>query len=294
MPSAKALITPAFSAVPSALRTDSHELRNFYHGKPDPAPAPITAPHHLTPYLGLRARLSQVWINRWTVLLLLVLVRTLLAVRSLDDSLDSARREAFSACTSVESMGSAMASMPHYMSQGVNELTASGVEKAVNGLMSMLMLSVTGVEELVVFVVNLLTSTYVCLLTLVISGSMQVALDVAKDVTDFLNKTLGDIGNEIQDGVKEFQDGLNKFTSALNSVPKIFGSDSAIPTLNIDGSLQKLDNLELPSTVNEGLEKLNASIPTFSEVQEFTNGVLRLPFEEVKVCHGDLYEISSG
>ena len=61
------------------------------------------------------------------------------------------------------------------MSKGVNELTASGVEKAVNGLMSMLDLSVTGVEEIVVFIFNLLTSTYVCLITLAVNGSVTVA-----------------------------------------------------------------------------------------------------------------------
>jgi len=179
-------------------------------------------------------------------------------------------------------MGSAMASMPHYMSQGVNELAASGVEKAVNGLMSMLLLSVTGVEEIVVFYINLLTSTYVCLITLAVSGSLHVALKVAEDVTHFLNKTLGEIGTDIQKDVKTFQDDLNKFTSALNSIPQIFGSNSAIPKLNIDSSLNRLDNLQLPPSVNQDLDKLNASIPTFAQVNNFTNNAIRLPFEEVK------------
>lgn len=179
-------------------------------------------------------------------------------------------------------MGSAMASMPHYMSQGVNELAASGVEKAINGLMSMLLLSVTGVEEIVVFIINLLTSTYVCLITLAVSGSLHVALKVAEDVTQFLNKTLGEIGTDIRKDVKSFQDDLNKFTSALNSIPQIFGSNSAIPKLSIDNSLNRLDNLKLPPSVNKELDKLNSSIPTFAQVNNFTNNAIRLPFEEVK------------
>ena len=271
----------------ASLNAGDHEMQDYNRAGDAARPLPNTAPT-ITPYLGLRARLSQVWINRWTVLLCLVLARILLAARSLDDNLGSARREALSACTGVESMGSAMASMPHYMSQGVNELAATGVEKAVNGLMSMLSLSVTGVEELVVFVVNLLTSTYVCLITLAVSGSLHVALQVVKDVSDFLNKTLGDISNEIHQDVKSFQDDLNKFTSALDSVPKIFGSSSSIPTLNIT-SLDKLDHLELPDTLDQGLDKLNSSIPTFAEVQNFTNNAIRLPFEEVKVCYSFIH-----
>lgn len=244
-------------------------------------PAPHTA-NSITPYLGLRARLSQVWINRWTVLLFLILVRVLIAISGLHHDLDSAKTEALSACSAVESMGSTMASMPHYMSQGVNELAATGVEKAVNGLMSMLFLSLTAVEELVVFYLNLLTSTYVCLITLVVSGSLHAAVQVAEDVTTFLNKTLGDIGSDIHKGIDGFQSDLNKFTDALNSVPKIFGSQSTIPKLNVDDDLNKLDQLTLPSGVSDGLEKLNSSIPTFAQVQNFTDTAIRLPFEEVK------------
>ena len=115
---------------------------------------PSTAPH-LTPYLGLRSRLSQVWLNRWTVLLLLILVRVLMSTTSMDNDLESARDKALSACTGVESMGSSMASMPFYMAKGVNEMTAKGIESAVRALEKTLMLLITGVQEMVVFVVNL-------------------------------------------------------------------------------------------------------------------------------------------
>ncbi|KAI9681333.1 MAG: plasma membrane fusion protein prm1 [Caeruleum heppii] len=268
-----------FPPMPSSLNAGDHEMHHWetIH----PRPLPNTAPD-LTPYLGLRARLSQIWINRWTILLILVLVRTLLAVQSLDDGLGSARKEALSACSSVESMGSAMASMPHYMSQGVNEIAASGVEKAVNGLMSMLMMSVTGVEEIIIFIVNLLTSTYVCLITLAVRGAFQVALKVIENVSEFVNKTIDDSGKEIADTAKSFQDDVNDFAKAFNSVPKIFGSDSSIPELDLSEPLTKLNDLQLPSGLDEDLDKLNSSIPTFEEVQKFTEDVIRLPFEKVK------------
>lgn len=215
---------------------------------------------------------------------MLVLARTLIAIASLDDNLRSTRKQALSACTSVENVGSAMASMPHYMSQGVNELTASGVEKAVNGLMSMVSLSITAVEEIVVFVVNLLTSTYVCLITLAVSGSLHVALDVAEKVTGFLNSTLGDIGKDVHTEVEKFAAGWNKFASALNSIPTAFGGKPGdVPSLgNVNKSLAALDHLQLPAGLNEGLNKLNQSIPTFAEVNNMTNSLIRLPFEEIK------------
>ncbi|KAL8800484.1 MAG: hypothetical protein Q9182_005156 [Xanthomendoza sp. 2 TL-2023] len=243
---------------------------------------PHTDPQ-ITPYLGLRARLSQIWINRWTILLALILARLLIAVADLNGGIGSAKREALSACKGVESVASSMASMPHYMSRGVNEMAASGVEKAVRGLQAMLFMTITGVEELVVFFINMLTSTYLCLITLVVSGSLRVALKLIEDAEAFLNKTVGEIGRNIHKGIDGFAGELNKFTSALNSVPQIFGGNKGgIPKLNIDGDLDKLDHLKLPDSINQGLDKLNDSIPTFTEVQNFTNNALRFPFEEVK------------
>ncbi|MCJ1280801.1 plasma membrane fusion protein prm1 [Xylographa opegraphella] len=270
-----------FPSVPPSL--SGHDgMRDYYIGQDALRSKPHTLPN-ITPYLGLRARLSQVWLNRWTILLLLVLARTLIAVTGLHNDLATAKREATSACNGVEDMGSALASMPHYLAAGVNDLAATGVEKAVNGLMSMLLLTITGVEEIVVFYINMLTSTYLCLITLAVSGSLHVAVQVAEDVTNFLNKTLGAIGSDISKSVSGFESDLSAFVANLNSLPEIFGGHAmTIPNLNINGTLEQLNNIQLPATIDQGLNKLNSSIPTFAQVNNFTNNAIRLPFEDVK------------
>jgi hypothetical protein len=257
-------------------------MRDYYPNQDPPRPTPYTAPS-ITPYLGLRARLSQVWINRWTILLLLVLARSLIAVAGIKNDLDSARREALSACSNVESVGSAMASMPHYMAQGVNELTASGVEKAVNGLMEMTTMSVTGVEEIVLFVINMMTSTYVCLVTLAVSGSLQVALKVVEEAEKALNSAIDGIGDDMSKAVGTFEDTYNKFIEALNKASLGFLNRADPPALDLGPQIDALKNLKLPGDLSQGLDKLNDSIPTFAEVQNFTENAIRLPFTEVKL-----------
>lgn len=76
------------------------------------------APGEVTPYMGLRARLTQVPINRWTVLLILVLARLIMLFESINTNLASAKDEAAAACSKTEEIASAMASMPHYLSIG--------------------------------------------------------------------------------------------------------------------------------------------------------------------------------
>ncbi|KAL2852404.1 hypothetical protein BJY01DRAFT_259968 [Aspergillus pseudoustus] len=253
------------------------------YGAPDPNGGGRIIPLHpddITPYMGLRSRLSQIWMNRWTILLLLVLLRLLIAIASLNTNMDSARREALSACTSVESMGSAMASTPHYAARGVNELTAAGVETAVSALKTMLMLTVTGVEEIIVFMIKMLYQTYLCLITMAIRGTVDTGVGLLKDAGDFLNTTIKHVGEEIGDAVDTFQDALNDFLDVINSAATMFGAE--IPKLNIDSFVKDLENAQLPSSIDEKLDKLNSSVPTFDEVSDFVENIIRTPFDEVK------------
>lgn len=262
--------------MPPSSSAGDHEMRDYYADQNAPRPTPNQAPY-LTPYLGLRARLSQIWINRWTVLLLLVLVRSLFAIASLNNNLASARREALSACTSVESIGSAMASMPHYMSQGVNRMTADGIDKAVHGLMEMVTLSITGVEEIVVFVIGMMTNTYLCLITLAVSGSLEYGINLLTNANSLFNSQIKSITNDIQSGEATIQNQINTFVKGVNAA---FGISA--PTIDFSKEINELNNLSLPSSLNSDLQTLNKSIPTFADVQNATESIIRLPFEDLK------------
>lgn len=272
---------PAYPAgFPPSMPAGSHEMRDYYSNQDPPRFTPHTAPS-ITPYLGLRARLSQIWINRWTVLLLLVLARTLIAISGLNNDLASARREALSACSSVESMGSAMASMPHYMSQGVNEMAATGVEKSVNALMQTTTLSVTAVEEIVVFVVGMMTNTYLCLITMAVSGSLHSVINVVDSAQKGVSNLTQNIGNDIDDVLDPFMNSYNSLLSQLSKVTTLLSVPAPQP-VNLTTQIDSLKNLQLPSGLSDDLQKLNNSIPDFSQVKNFTDNVIRLPFEEVK------------
>ncbi|KAJ5631382.1 Plasma membrane fusion protein prm1 [Penicillium longicatenatum] len=238
-------------------------------------------PDGLTPYLGLRARLSQVWINRWTILILLVLVRLLLAIGNIRSDMASAKREALSACTSVESMGSAMASMPHYLAGGVNELTAAGVTNAVSGLNSMLDLVITAAEEIIIFVLKMMYQTYLCLITLAVRGVVEAATVLIEDVIDGVNKTIKAVESDITSVVGTFETALNDVTSLINDL------GASIPTLNLNSSLAELNDWSIPSSVDTSISKLNNSIPSFATVENFTEYVIKSPFEEVKKLLND-------
>lgn len=172
-----------------------------------------------------------------------------------------------------------MASMPHYMSQGVNHLTADGITKAVQGLMEMVTLTVTGVEEIVVFVIGMMTNTYLCLMTMAATGGAHLALDLIEEFSGSINKTLNSVEGDIGSGISAFQNDLNKFLSALPGLPSITGS---LPQVDMSSEISALKSLQIPGDINDKINQLNASIPTFDQVKDALDDLIRLPFEDIK------------
>ena len=244
---------------------------------------PSTAPH-LTPYLGSRSRLSQVWFNRWTVLLALIIVKIFLSTQSLDNDINSAQREALSACTSVERAGSAMASMPHYMSQGVNELTATAVEASVRALQQTLTIAVSVVREIVIFVINMLVSTYVCLITFAINGSVGLVLNTTEEIGKFLNDTLQSITSSIEDEMKDYSAKLTDVLGKLSDgIGNFFGEQDKLPELTLPG-LDKLSQIQIPASFFTNIETMKDNLPDFQEVKKAADDVLSFPFNSIQVC----------
>ncbi|KAL7919482.1 hypothetical protein ACQKWADRAFT_194428 [Trichoderma austrokoningii] len=261
--------------VPNTLRTDSS------FPQPSIEPRADTAPY-ITPYLSLPARLSQIWINRWTVLLVILLVRLVILIAQLRDNIGTAETQALAACTKVEDIGSAMASMPHYLSQGVNELVATGVETAVHGMVETLDLVISGVENIIIFYINFLTATYTCLITALIHGSLEIISNITADATKAYNKVINGTVDDMDKIATSLQKGITDLTSGIES--SVFGNlIPDIPKVNFSQPLNKLLDFQLNSTsFVGGLQKLDKDLPTFEDVQNFTESAISLPFEALR------------
>ncbi|KAK4196994.1 hypothetical protein QBC40DRAFT_286319 [Triangularia verruculosa] len=284
---------PPVPPVPASLNANSWEIVDLDSDQQKQA-APQLQPHAhtdptVTPYLGLRARLSQLWFNRWTVLLILVLVRVLLLTGSLNDNIGDAKVKALSACTKVEDVGSAMASMPHYLSVGVNALAAEGVEKAVSAMVHILMLILTGVENLIYFVINMYVGTWACLIAALIHGALEVGAKGIEAATKVMNDAIGTLTGQISEGLKDVQDVLDKARSgiggAIGSIPGLGGGGSPIPipTIDITKPIADLKNIKINSTeLVDNIVKLDKKVPTFDQVENFTKNAIAIPFQFVK------------
>ncbi|KAK9237101.1 hypothetical protein V1525DRAFT_404956 [Lipomyces kononenkoae] len=268
-----------FPVLPASLqpvRWEDLYPRDYPHSPPPSFPNG----NGLTPYLTARSRLSQVWINRWTIICVLVLTKLILSNNSLNSGLESARSEAYTACEKVEVASSALVSLPHYMSVGSNELVAHGIEASVNALSQTLDLMIVGIEEIVVFVVNLVTGTYVCLITMAVTGSISTVLNGTEAIISWVNQTVGALGREINSEIDTFNSALSNVQTEVERIGNFFTGSTALnwPTLSIP-EISELENLTIPSSINEHLAGLQSDLPTFSDVKNATSSAIRYPFE---------------
>ncbi|OAA56141.1 pheromone-regulated multispanning membrane protein [Niveomyces insectorum RCEF 264] len=280
--------------VPSSLHHDSFEMHAVHavqsSNSPPHMPAKYDSAGNITPYLGLRARLSQVWFNRWTVLLLLVLVRLVILVAGLNDDIGNAQAQALAACTKVEDVGSAMASMPHYLSSGVNSLAASGISKTVQGMVEILEMILTGVEQLILFVINFYIGTYVCLSSALIHGGLDVGIGAADEVTKAMNDAIDAITNTLSSDVTSVQNTINAAFSDIASASSIFGKTIDPPTLNLTGPISDLKNIQVNDTnFVKTLAFLNNTIPTYDQAENLTKNAISIPFNMVKTVLNNTY-----
>ncbi|KIH90022.1 pheromone-regulated multispanning membrane protein Prm1 [Sporothrix brasiliensis 5110] len=280
--------------VPPSLHHDSFEMQNFklgnQAGAAGPPPPQYDSAGSITPYLGLRARLSQIWFNRWTILLLLVLIRVLILISGLHGNIDDAQAQALAACTKVEDVGSAMASMPHYLSVGVNDLAATGISQTVQGLVALLGMILTGVEQLIIFVINFYIGTYVCLSSALIHGGLDVGIGAANEATDLMNTAIGKITTTLKSDVSGVQDAINAAFSTIASASSIFGKTITPPTLDLSGPIDDLSNIHIDDTsFVQTLQSLNATIPTYDEAENFTKNAISIPFNALKTVLNNTY-----
>lgn len=276
----------SYPEVPTSLRSDPYQVVDNTYTQPESHPVAYS---NITPYLSLRARLSQIWINRWTILLLLVLLRVVLLIAQLKDNVGDAKAKALSACSKVEDIGSAMASMPHYLSVGVNSLAAKGMQEAVHGMVAILDLIMQAVPAMIIFFINFMTATYTCLITAMVHGSLDVVASVTKDATQSFNDVINSTTKEIQDISGDLETAINKVTQGIQN--SVFGKlIPDIPKVDFSTPVNQLKAFNLnPDSFAKDVQKLNQNLPTFEDVQNLTSQAVSFPFQIVRQALNDTY-----
>jgi hypothetical protein len=136
----------------------------------------------LKPYLQLPHLLSLTWLAYPILSLLFVAFRLQLSTSSSQDAVASAKGDILTACKAAEQAATAAASMPRYMAIATNQQFADAANGTMNAAREALVLSLTVVEAIINFIVDIYRSTFLCFLELVVRGGLSIIIGAVQEV----------------------------------------------------------------------------------------------------------------
>lgn len=177
-------------------------------------------------YLKLNERLSQVWCNKYTILIVIIMIKIVLFTRMLSNSFENIEENTLKNCETIDYYFSRYAnSSPHYMGKMGNFLVQKSMEESVVLSLKSVSLLVSLSENVIDFMLDLWLGTWVCLLVSAIDGSVDVATNATESLIDFVNGTVSEIANDIDDGLNGLSKVINKALEAIDNVKDFFSED---------------------------------------------------------------------
>lgn len=136
----------------------------------------------LKPYLQLPHLLSLTWLAYPILSLLFVIFRLQLSSAASQDAVANARGDLLTSCKAAEQASSAAASMPRFMAVATNQQFADAVNGSMNAAREALVLSLTVMEAIINFIVDIYRSTFLCFLELIVRGGLAILISAVQEV----------------------------------------------------------------------------------------------------------------
>ncbi|TFK53705.1 hypothetical protein OE88DRAFT_1696764 [Heliocybe sulcata] len=240
----------------------------------------------LKPYLELPHLLSLTWLAYPILSLLFIAFRLEISSASAQDAVSNAKGDLLTSCKAAEQAATAAASMPRFMAQATNAQIADAVNGTMNAARAALVLSLTVMEAIINFLIDIYRSTFLCFLELILRGALSVLIAAVQDISNFIESTLSSLRTSIQNDISSVNSAITSVVNAANKINP-FGNISA-PQINVP-SLDALQNVTIPNTFQSALENLNSSLPTFSDLKQKIDDLVDTPFELVKKDINDTF-----
>lgn len=244
-------------------------------------PIPPSKPPLLQPWLGLRARLFLAPISIPLISLLFVAFRLIMSSHDVNDSVSSAKTSLLSSCHAVEATASLAASLPHFLAATTNDQLAQSVTATVRGAARVFDLSITAIEKILSYIVDSYKSLFVCFMELLVRGSLAVLIEAVQLISQAITAAAQGIRAAIQSSIAGVNDVLSVAVSGINDVVGVFGQHITPPRIAVP-SLTALENISLPHEIQDGLLKLNATLPTLDQLKARMDALIETPFEQMR------------
>ncbi|KAH6913878.1 plasma membrane fusion protein PRM1 [Coprinopsis sp. MPI-PUGE-AT-0042] len=240
----------------------------------------------LTPYLQLPHLLSLTWLAYPILSIIFVAFRLHASLDSSQDTIASAKANLLASCKAAEQAATSAASMPRYMAIASNEQVVDAVNGTLRAARATLVMSLTIMEAVINFIIDLYRSIFLCFLELIVRAGLAVITAAVEEIDKLIGTVTSGLRTRIQEDIGSANNVIKGFIDGLNRVNPFSDIEAPqIPIPNLDG----LENVSLPAEFTEGLEKLSDTIPSVSTIKEKLEEIINKPFELLKADINDTF-----
>ncbi len=229
-------------------------------------------------YLNLREILSQSYLNKYSILLLLILIKLIALKNSLLKNLSLELLDK-SVCDNDE------------VQPVLNTVHKMIVDKLqtleVSGLVSIILL-LRAIKNMVLFVIELFLGTYICILNAALKGTTEFAFDASEGVIQAVNATVVSATNDIESALQGLSQFINDLVKGFNAISNFLTGNKLTQQASeyqnqINISLGELkDKIMIPGDVLDKIDKArNVSFDGLSKLDNGTQTLVATPFDKV-------------
>ncbi|KAI5958015.1 PRM1 [Candida theae] len=226
-------------------------------------------------YLDFFEESTQVYLNQYTILLVLIFVKLLLLRNSLVNIVSKQLIDE-STCDN-DSVQPALNAIHNMIFENVAKLQYSGIVFIV--------LIIKTIRELTIFYIDLFLGTYVCLLNALVKGTTEFAFDASESVIQAVNVTIVEATNGIEEGLQGLSTLLNDVATGFDAIGSLFSGGGSSSNANayeqkINISLGALkDKIAIPSSVLGKIDNAkNVSMNELEDMNNHTQNLIKTPF----------------
>ncbi|KAG8941434.1 plasma membrane fusion protein prm1, partial [Tulasnella sp. 408] len=168
------------------------------------------------------------------------------------------------------------------MAEGTNEAVERAVNDAVDAAKATMIFSLTALQGIIEFIIDIYRSTFLCFLELAVRGTLSVLISATQEFSTFVTNSLNSLRTSIQNDIASANNVIQSAVSAVNNlIPSFLNVQLSVPTFDIP-SLSGLQDVTLPTTFQDSLTKLNSSIPTLDDIRNSLDSLIDTPFNALK------------
>ena len=146
----------------------------------DPTPPVLSS--GLTPYLQLSHILTLTWLAYPILSLIFIAFRLQISSDSAQTAIGNAKGDLLTGCLAAQRAASSAASMPRFMALATNDQIVDAVNASMFAAQEALILSLTIMEAIMNFIVDIYRSTFLCFLELAIGGGLSLIIGATQEV----------------------------------------------------------------------------------------------------------------